>query len=582
MSTTRKLKWRATPFLPSIRMLAIVAAGALTCTTASSFESKEHQEMSELAVSVVLGMAKDVSKEWGKRVEVSAEAIQELEAYKPHYGKITACVDFFMSPEKMIAHGWKTHQKTYSTTTNKSNGIPSLQYPISNELIERCESESLAIIQAAHNNYAHFQQDLMMAMHLWHVTAIATAKNENNMYGGLFINSIANHYLQDFFAPGHIVTTRDRLTDMPATATHDLANEMGAYFHPTISLSSSPGVLRVLEYICQTKPGSFSTDDTVQHASSSCNSNPEITKLLSNEGRSIQILPSDLAAATLSLRNNEPILLRGDDHLAQKALSKQRMLMLAVQAASILDILEETNSFSDFHFSYDIQRGFPQAQTAFGQYDFGYAGKNISETLPLGKNSTMPPAMTDLTSKHLFPTRLTPCSLGGCQDKFYELRTRSPIFSLSLQRESHIHRASRQRSLVSLEVSPTAIMWDAKKFSGGFLDGVEFAPSFGYAYYHENGFRGNGPFARFTASIPETEFSISSYVRWLNYQQTGTTVRRASFGLRADVGFSSYFTLFISGGTDHAMTSNGPLSKGFILGAGIQIGAPLTRLNSLH
>ena len=580
MNTSQRFKWYPTLFRTNIRLLAVISAGALACTTASGFESKEHREMSDLAVAVVLGMAKD-----GNRVTASAEAIRELEAYQQHYGQITACVDYFMMPEKMIDYGWRLPTKTLSNntaTTSKTSGVPSLQYPISNELIERCDSKSLAIIQATHNNHAHFQQDLMMAMRLWHVTAIATAKNESNVYGGLFINSIVDHYLQDFFAPGHIATARDRLTDMPATATHDLANEMGAYFRPTLSPSSSPGALRVLEYLCTAKAGSFSTENAVASDTATCNPSPEISSLLSNGGKSIHLQAGDLAADTLHLRNNKPILLRGDDHLAQKVLSKQRTLMLAVQAASILDILEGTNSFSDFHFSYDIQRAFPQAQTAFGRYDFGHAGSNISETLSIGKDSTPPLNMIDPVNKYLTPTRFTPCSLRGCQENFYRLGTRSPIFSISLQRESHVHQARRQRSLVSIEGSTDAWMWNAGKFSGGFLDGVELTPSYGYAYYHENGFRGNGPFARFTASIPETEFSVSSYVRWLSYQQSGSTLRRASFGLRADVGFSSYFTLFISGGTDHVMTSNGPLSKGFILGAGVQIGAPLTRLNALR
>lgn len=560
---------------PVRRMFAMFAMGAIAATAAEGFESNEHQEMSNLAVSVVLQMAKD-----GGRVKASHESVRELEAYQQHYGITTACVDYFMMPEKVINYGWKlppgqTTEEDYPQV--QSRGIPSLKSPIRNELIERCDPKNLATIQATHNNHAHFQQDLLTALRLWHLAATAVSTKESNVYGGLFINSISDHYLHDFFAPGHLVTPRDRLTDLPATATHDLANEMGALFRPSLSSNKTPGALRVLEYLCQVNEGSFST------AISECNPNPKIESLLRNNGSSINILISDLKIDAIALKNNDPILLRGDGHLDQKDLSRQRTLMLAIQAASILDILEGTNSLADVYFSYEMRKGLPSAKTSFGQYDFSYAGEKIATVLDRKIDpTTASQSESEKSNKYLSPVRFTPCSLGGCRDRFYELRTRSPILSISMQGESHVNRASHQRRLISIDGSTGAVVWDANKFSGGWLEGVEITPLFGYAYYQENGFRGNGPVLRLTASVPETEFSISSYARWLSYPMAGGSTRKISLGLRADAGFSSYFTFFISGGTDHAVTSTGSLSKSLILGAGIRVGAPMTRLNPGH
>ncbi len=557
--------------VPMQRMLATLAAcaaGVLATTAAEGFESREHREMSDLAVSVVLEMTKD-----SQRVRIPQKSIEALEKYRPHYGRITECVDYFMIPEKMLAFGWK-NSSTISKTALDPNSIPSIEYPVWEGLLKQCVPQSMATIQATHHNHAHFQQDLLMALRVWHMNAIATAQTESNVYGGLFINSISDHYLHDFFAPGHLVTSRDRLTDLPSTATHDLANQMGALFRPSLSKENTPGALRALEFLCQADPGSFTSDNP------QCAPSQEIEALLNVQGRSINIRIDDLKADAIALKNGRPILLRGDDQLKEDSQARQRTLMLVVQVASILDVLEGTNSLRKFHFSFSMDEGLPTAHTNFGSYDFKHTNKSIPATLDDSKYTALLKREEADQSAKYFPIRFTPCSFGGCKDQFYEPRTRSPIFSLSLQRESHVNRSAHQRSMVSIEGSTVGLVWDASKFSGEWLDGVEIVPSFGYTHYHENGFRGNGPLLRLSASVPETEFSLGAYARWLTYPSSGGNVRKASFGLRADTGFSGYFTFFISGGTDHAVNSTGSLSKGLILGAGIRVGAPWTRMNT--
>jgi hypothetical protein len=549
------------------RKLAAWAAGLLVVPLAQGFEADEHRGLSDLAVAVVLAMADD-----GQRVRPQSPlALQALRQLAADYGRITECVDFFMFPEKILAYGWKLTPPAArpAVPPNSPGGVPSAAFPVWSGLLEQCQRDSLALIQASHSNHAHFQQDLLMSLRLWHFTAVALAQRENNYYGGLLINAMADHYLHDFFAPGHLVTPRDRLTDLPATATHDLANEMGALFRPNLSAQSTPGVLRVLDFLCGNTP-----DPAPPKAE--CKPGTQIEALLKDPRRHVRI--DGFGAEVEALRLGHPVLLRGDGHLAGQAETRQRSLVLAVQAASILDVLEGSNGLTDLNFSYDMKTGQPEAKTNFGHYDFSVQGSSIARRMREESLAKAPSAVAVVRAAEYVPFKFTPCSLGGCKDTFYELRTRAPIFSLGLQRENHANGAFHARNVVTLEGSTLGLVWNASRVSGRWLDGVEFVPVLGYAYYRENHYTGNGPTFRLVASVPETEFSVSAYARWLSYA-TDDKARRLSYGLRADTGFSSYFTVYLTGGMDHVVTGTGELARSRTWGAGIRIGAPLTRLN---
>jgi len=95
---------------------------------------------------------------------------------------------------------------------------------------------------AAQNNDDPFQQKAMTSWWLWHQRAIDAAVHgdhsdaaeegagRRNLYAGLLMNAIGNHYLQDFFVPGHVTTPREGLQDYAALSMHDLYNREGALY----------------------------------------------------------------------------------------------------------------------------------------------------------------------------------------------------------------------------------------------------------------------------------------------------------------------------------------------------------------
>jgi len=272
------------------------------------------------------------------------------------------------------------------------------------------------------------------------------------------------------------------------------------------------------------------------------------------------------------------VLLRGDGLLGQREQARQRLLLLAVQVSSILDVLDGQNNLKTVDFSYEFGNGAVAAVTDFGAYDFSHAGQHYASLLD-GQAAATQVVTTDQARRASEPSVFTPCSLGGCQDRLYALRTRSPVISVSDERTSQSSGAYHARDLYAVEFSTVGMLWDASRFSGRWLSGVEFVPVFGYATYRQGPVHGHGPSLRLAAAVPETEFSLGIYARWLSYDVDGQRTRKPSFGVRAETGFSSYLTFYVTGGIDYGVSTSGALIRGRMWGGGVRLGAPLTRLD---
>ena len=104
---------------------------------------------------------------------------------------------------------------------------------------ERFNAEYIALLEnfdggyrlfhASHNNTDHFQEQMMFSYWWWHKLAIEKAA-EGNLFAAMLFNSFADHFLEDFFAPGHIQTPRENMNDAYATAVHDFYNKKGSRF----------------------------------------------------------------------------------------------------------------------------------------------------------------------------------------------------------------------------------------------------------------------------------------------------------------------------------------------------------------
>ena len=86
-------------------------------------------------------------------------------------------------------------------------------------------------LNAAHNDKNHYQDAALSSFSTWHRIAWNEARaRDGNLTRALIYSAYSLHFLEDFFAPGHIRTPRAKLHDAAAMNIHDRFNEKGQWF----------------------------------------------------------------------------------------------------------------------------------------------------------------------------------------------------------------------------------------------------------------------------------------------------------------------------------------------------------------
>jgi hypothetical protein len=83
----------------------------------------------------------------------------------------------------------------------------------------------------------------------------AAARSKGDLQAALIVNALADHYLEDFLAAGHVATPREDFHDFPSALVHDVYNQEGIPFRVR---RDSPGWLKIrpLAQAIQSMPGS--------------------------------------------------------------------------------------------------------------------------------------------------------------------------------------------------------------------------------------------------------------------------------------------------------------------------------------
>lgn len=522
--------------------LALLLAAAVSFaapTPCAAFGYEEHLKLGNLSLELALAYfkasvldkppgpdAKPETKakyEAGKARYEAAGKMARAPAPALSYGHVVACVDYFLYPAKLLA---ELEARKYELRSREREGfwahVLSVLTPEG-----PCDQIGGDFVLATHSNHSHFQNGAIVSYRTLHIAAIAMAQDPDHVQQALAINGMADHFLSDLFAPGHIYTARDRLSDVYATSRHDTRNAEGADFLPA-NTHKLHGLATVL---CG---GSDRT---------ACRP-PEALKPIAPSSAPehvAKLLWGVLDPGQGQLKGERQIVLRGDDKLWEEndEQLKQRLYVLLVQAQSIVDLLTGENSFHELAWKDGEQPDWPaQANLAFGEY--------ILEKAPN-------------------PPFITIAGLAIAKPDFG-----SPVFGLSLSREAMTSGERVGRNVASLEMTTSVLAFG----------GTNQVGTLGITGYQEGAINGWGPTYRYTRVWAATEMALSWYVRWLSYPTESGDTRRFSFGGRLDSGFSSYFTLFLSVGRDYGTSPEHSFGGGWILAGGVQLQVPHTVLTN--
>lgn len=488
---------------------------------ALAFESAEHKAVGDLALMLMreaycpgtdatqAGMCKVLQNIDGKREK------------GPSYGDIVACVDFFLTPEKLMSgFGESKNHLIQTWPTGKCTGTDARKF------------------QAAHSNHTHFQHELLVSLHTYHELAVSMARDTNNLEGALLMNAIADHYLQDFFSPGHITTRRDRLSDLFANAMHDAANEDGATFH-VAGASGLPGVRAKVADILK-----------VAFANPPQGDSAHIEKL--------QTFLKGSDPAAFDCKSAEDvfakgeIILKGDDLLGWNNGCRQRLLMLAANMLSIEDVLQAGKQ-----------------QSFYREYDFDY--KDAKDWTILQPFTYLPSIDAQLPFG-FYALGNNPKVINNDHDKYLPLARRY-VIGFSLAEEQFSNGTGVARTAGLLEFVPFGAV------SPGYFGNYGLALG-AYGYGGSADVMGLGVSARLGFIIPESESTLSIGVRRVHHTGSVMDEWGTGWSVRYDQGYSSFFSLFISAGRDFAAETNSLLSFGTYLSAGFMVAAPTSRISA--
>jgi len=513
-----------------LRIVPLCAALFAVCLpqTALGFGSAEHEKIGNLGFRVALHFMQ-ANFRFNKTELAAMQALDgapgkymtdSTEDRKlVSYGDITTCVDFFLYPAMLLAQvNEKLEQPLFKLSQCRGLFGPTFA-------------------QATHNNQAHFQHDALLSYQLMHQAAASIVDNSRvlddderrgEIIRGLVLNAMADHFLQDFLAPGHVVTKRQALSDVVATAVHDRANENNfekkLTFQPSHEWLTSLNVTYLLRSLCEA-------------GTNPCQLRKGLDALAATKENGERETAQDLGEALQALlEKRESIVMRGDDLLWQGNAEqrKQRLFMVLVTAQSVVD-------------------------TIFGESSF---------TRPQWEEKDAVPTV----AKMLYGEYLLKEADAPVQGPVLGIADMRRIVGISGGRENMIAHGRAARWTISAETIGGAAADNTSR--------LNLIWTAGLTYYGDSGVHGWGPVVRAAYIFPQTEYWLGGYIRELSYPypEYGRDTRRFAWGVRFDTGFSSFFTVFLSLGRDFGTTPEGRFDKGLVGGVGLEVLLPTSQI----
>ena len=523
------------------------------------FEGHEHRELSELALSIAVdlrcpasdppdtGKCGEVRKAWKK---LTAAADDDLS-----YGKINQVVDYMHYPEMVFVTGpyWRTEKM--------------LNEHVSELLTRNLDRFALFdYLSASSHNERHFQFDMMKSMDMLHRSAIGEAR-DGRIFHALVYNALSDHYLNDFFAPGHVTTQRENSHDMVSLAMHDWSNRAGACFE----ITRWEEFEEVLDFLVDQEHELVAEiGEDVELANRNLKECGN-TSVFSVEGLSREKLQD---ATIASLReSHDTVYLKGDGRLLRNP--RQKLFILLVQVRSIAEVIE----------SYLDCEGTPacgdplQAVTHYG-WSNSFNKKEV-----LAPQASIRYGNYNINNREEIPVRTLGIPVGKRPRYAYPVIADNG-FLLSIGGQVLEHEPARIEAQFELFPMKIGSAWPTWRnvmaprpssqcdVGGGMFCNVGLA--YGITYFRSADLDGMGGQIRIIKAWPKISGHLSVILRRSRYDYTIDNSWENSYGLRYDHGFSLH-SFYIGVQRDWGLDSSGGFGHENLITFGWNLTFPSSR-----
>jgi len=566
----------------------------------AAFNSDEHCGLSSLALEVALDIADswpEAATHLGEFQSVRTQLLgagagcalsrgSDASTLGFSYGKITAMADFVIDPGEAIRAPGQPFGIPNSAADLNSGIFGAPSSATSNFALGIRRRLSGDFMRATNQNASHFQAAALAEHTRWHDFAVSAAGQPGgSLFGALVMNALADHYLQDVFAPGHIITPRENFPDSVAWAWHDRYNDIGL---PVVveHFSELQPILDVLAMNASRYGTAFAAIGvSSQQSAREDDLRSALRTLPALDETTCDKHDPHAPRAGVDMQGLDSsgpfVCLHGDGKLA--GYPAQKLLMLAVQVQGILDVLRShvdgrTNHFDRFYWCSQMQSR--HAHKPARQLTQS-SGKNVSPSIANACGDYLRSGGDYLRAQGQQFAWYSVAPLARLRYISYALEPRpediqfrifDTLVGVSLFREGAWADGGSSRNVASIEALAFGIPG-----SPDYLRDADYIPLFpinlGLTFGYEHSF-GNpslsvsGPTARLLFVFPKSNLQLSLYARRLGYTTDFAHDHAWSYGVRGDVGFS-LLTAFVAIGSDHGFGDTGVLESRKTIATGV-------------
>jgi len=523
-----------------------------------AFEGDEHRQISDLALAIAIDYhCPPTGMSQPKKCKKIRETVEALSADKNDaltYGKINEVVDFMHYPAQVF------DAKLYPLSKE------SLNQHVKQLLNKKSKTFVLFdYLSASSHNERHFQGDLMKSLDILHRAAVNNAR-DGDIFRALVFSALSDHFLNDFFAPGHITTQRENSHDTVALAMHDRANKAGTCFK--IEPDNWIELNRYLQFI--EGRGDYVLFDDIDDVELA-NDNLRMCGNTANLDLT-GLDPAEFQRPIIvNLTNShDRIFLKGDGRLNRNP--KQKLFMLLVQVQSISEVIgsylncsatpacvDQEKSTTTFDWSASYADGKvvpPTAEIRYGSYEIKedyeeqkvyfflkrpkYAYPAVADNAFLlsfgGQTLAHEPARFEMQLE-LFPMRI-----GTAFERWRNTMIQRPSSDCKVQR----------RRLCNVGIA------------------------YGITHFRGDDFDSTGGQIRFIKAFPKISGQVSLYLRRGKYEGKNQESWRNAFGVRYDHGFSLH-SFYIGYQRDYGFDSASNFGRENVVSFGWTLTFPSSR-----
>lgn len=555
----------------------------------NAFNGKEHVDLSNDAI--------DLAIEYLKKYPLKNTCPEEGEYKKKRIDDVKKVLTSFKEGDWILKNGKEmTKSKGKYSYSNFVRYVDSVKSPfewikmdvesacvgqadcnLDKKFLKTLPDNYMTSLDAAHQNHAHFQKEAMYSFWWWHKQAIAEAyfsrksgacpKNSKSdhtyfckcepLRGAFLLSAYADHFLQDYFAPGHTLTPRSLTSDMYSLAIHDRYNKKGHLFQVT-------NCDRIINICNQVKKSLALKTDREK-------------KL---KERLVCICPDD------NVKEIGTLMLYGDDYLDKS--EDQRIFIALVCARSILDVAETyihgeiKNHFTSFTWE-EESNSVKKAEIAFGNYVFNGDRKSETTTAKLDETATdSKPKLKVESGRYDIKKNQGPESTAGEADKTTVDSDVDLILNFNFLYQG-LRSSSETDDRFSFELDFSSARFFLTDKNLGLDTAHKFFPkhfmigaSLGYSFVLDQDY-GHGPIFKIPINFNKINCKLIPLAGYRWYTGGPETSGKPLFGVRAGFGLGPvYFLVGVS--WEHRLGPGNTLEEALVYTSGLSFEYPALSL----